>query len=101
PGRTRYVMGDACADAGSAAFQSSRPVSMSNARRSWSMAPAMNTRLVLVTSGPPSDGEPQDGGADTWTKSDMVPSGTCQRMPPVFRSTAARVPHGGGLHGIP
>ena len=36
-----------------------------------------------------------------WANAGIVPSGTCQSIFPLARSTAASVPHGGGLHRTP
>src|SRR5581483_5890047 len=55
---TSYVMGTAWAPAGSAAFHSTLPVSMSNARRWLSMLAAMKTKPPAVVIGPPRLSEP-------------------------------------------
>ncbi len=61
----------------------------------------MKTRPPAVTSGPPRFGTPTVHGIGSGEMSRTVPSGTCHTIVPRARSTAASVPHGGGLQGIP
>ena len=63
--------------------------------------PAMNTNPPAVTIGPPRLTEPGGTVADAPPNPCMEPSGTCQRIDSVARSSATSCPHGGGLHGNP
>src|ERR1039458_5799345 len=92
-------MGVAIADAGSLACHNSRPVSVSKARKVRSSVAPMNVRPLAVVSGPPNVGVPHLTDSGMGASSRIVPSGACHRMRPVLASTAARVPHGGGLQG--
>src|SRR5512147_73098 len=56
----------------------------------------MKTRPVDVIIGPPTPGRPSAS-----KNGNFPPSGTSHTIVPVFMSTAASVPHGGGLHGTP
>src|SRR5437764_9087917 len=94
-------IGVACPPAGSAPFHNSLPVSMSNARRYWSIAAAMNTSPPAVMIEPPRFGEPHADEPGTRAKLGIVPSGTCQRSFPLDKSIAVSVPHGGALHRTP
>src|SRR5688572_21512834 len=61
----------------------------------------MNTNPPAVTIGPPRLIEPGGTDADAPPKPCIEPSGTCQRIDSVLRSSATSCPHGGGLHGNP
>jgi hypothetical protein len=99
----------ACPPAGRSYLQSSRPVSESNARSTLSIEAAVNTSPPAVATGPPKFGLPlpRRAGRKSRTRSclkapaTISPRGTSQAVRPVNRSTAASVPHGGGLHGVP
>ena len=58
---------------------------------------ATKTSPPPVVVGPPRLGEPQSTASGTSAGSATKPSGTSQASVPSWRSTAARVPHGGGL----
>src|SRR6185503_15034306 len=96
-------MGVARAPAGSEAFQSSFPVSTSNARKARSSVAPTNTRPDAVTIGPPRFGDPEPGGAAGAPSfsAGIVPRGTSQRIRPVSRLTATREPNGGRVQGRP
>jgi hypothetical protein len=89
------------ADDGTRADQTSSPLSMSNARTVFSSAAPTKTRPPAVTSGPPMFGVPDLHVSGNGVRSRMLPSGTRQRIVPLARSTASRLPHGGSLHGTP
>ena len=65
----------------------------------------MNTMPPAVTIGPPRLGEPHSGltfaACSAGNKRVKEPSGTSHSRFPVLRSTATRVPKGGGVQGIP
>src|SRR6266436_876968 len=88
-------MGVAWPLAGKSYFQSSLPVSESNARRPLSIAAAVNTTPPAVTIAPPSVIVP------VFIPEIKLPRGTSQIFFPSKRSTAATVPQGGALQGSP
>src|SRR6516225_7580549 len=93
-------IGVAGAGAGSLACHNSRPVSVSKARQVLSSVAPMKVKPLAVVSGPPRVGVPHLTARGSGARSRRVPRGTCQRSRPVLASTAARVPHGGALHGM-
>lgn len=88
-------MGVAEAGAGRRVFESSSPVSRSNARKAFSATAPMNTRPLSLTVGPPRLGVPQAKAGAPGARSRTVRSGTSQRTALLSRSTTNNVPHGG------
>src|SRR6185369_10099494 len=80
-----YMRGVAFALVGSAPFQSSLPVRVSNARMKGSTEAPINTRPLSVVAGPPRLG----------------PSGTRHAISPLSTLTATSSPQGGAMHGLP
>src|SRR5215475_3321449 len=92
------VMGVAWALAGRRVTQSSRPVSLSNARKRRSLVAPMKTRPPAVTMEPPILAVPV-GGNPFAISSSTTPSTTRQRNSPRSRSIAVRLPQGGFWQG--
>src|SRR5215468_10979895 len=94
-------MGVAWALAGSWPSQTTFPVSTSNARSLSSIAAAMKTRPPAVTIEPPRLIDPNSEDFGEIESCGMRPSGTSQRISPVFKSTAVSLPQGGATQGVP
>src|SRR5262249_47635319 len=97
---TTYVLGVAYPAEGSWYSQSTRPECDSNARIFASAVAAMNVIPPAVVTGPPKFIVPVFR-IPFATNSGYSPSGTFQRMSPLFRSMAFKVPQGGEIPGNP
>ena len=91
-------MGVACPLAGSLVTHSSRPVSLSKARKRLSLVAAMNTSPPAVTIDPPRLGAPV-GGSPFAIKASTTPRTVRHRNSPVSRLMAVRCAQGGFWHG--